>query len=74
MFSTLGISLSTPGGGGGGGLFSRLGDIMRTLGVFSTEWGTMSTVGEYHDECGRHHEYRGIQYTGGYQDEYGGMS
>ena len=34
------------------GVFSTLGDIMSTSGMFSTS-------GEYHDECGGYHEYIG---------------
>ena len=38
---------------------STVGDILSTVGVFST-------VGGYHDKCGGYLEYRwGVQYRGG---------
>ena len=40
-------------------MFSTVGDIMSTVRV-------LSTVGGYHDACGKYHEYRGVvQYREG---------
>ena len=42
------------------GVLSTVGDIMMHVGEY-----IMSTVGGYHDTCGRYHEYRGgVQYHG----------
>ena len=41
-------------------------DIMSTLGDVQYTGDTMSTPGDYHDECGGNHEYNGsVQYTRG---------
>ena len=39
--------MSTPGA-----YHDECGDLMSTLGMFSTSGDTMSTPGAYHDECG----------------------
>ena len=51
-----------------GGCSVPWGDILSTVGVFST-------VGGYRDKCGGYREYRGgVQYRGGYHEYRGGLS
>ena len=46
----------------------NVGDILSTVGVFST-------MGGYHDKCEGYLEYRGgVQYHGGYHEYCGGLS
>ena len=51
-----------------------VGDLMSTLGMFSTPEDTMNTPGAYHDECGGDiiSTAGGVQYTGGYHEYTGG--
>ena len=49
-----------------GDIMINVGDILSTVGVFST-------MGRYHEYCGGYLEYRGgVQYRGGYHDARGG--
>ena len=53
---------------------STVGDILSTVGVFSTVGGVQYRGG-YHDKCGGYLEYRGgVQYRGGYHEYRGGLS
>ena len=50
----------------------HVGDIMSTVGVFSTMGGyhplKFEYRGGYHDTCGGYHEYRGVFSTVGYSN------
>ena len=78
--TTVGDIVSTVGGVQyHGGYHDKCGDILSTMGVFSTVGDIMRTMGVilstmedvqyregYHDVCGGYHEYRGgVQYRGG---------